>query len=93
MTADPISFDAPRIFQYWLRTVEACMATLNEIRLQRAPKVNSTRIILGFLSPEIYLHVEKAVDCDAIVGLLHQIYIKCEKNVCAHQAWKNYNCN
>ena len=75
LTADPNSSDAPRVFRYWLRTVEDYIATLNEIRRERAPEVSKTRIIRGFLSPEIYPHVEEAGDYDAIVELLRQIYI------------------
>ena len=83
LTADPNSSDAPRVFRYWLRTVKDYIATLNEIRGEGAPEVNKTRIMRGFLSPEIYPHVEEAGYYDAIVELLHQIYIKRKNNVYA----------
>ena len=83
LAADPNYFDAPRVFKYWLRTVEDYIATLNEIPRKGAPEVIKTRIIRGFLSPEIYPHVEKAGDYDAIVELLRQIYITRKNNVYA----------
>ena len=84
LTADSNSSDAQRVFKYWLRTVEDHIATLNQIRREGAPEVNETRIIRGFLPPEIYPFVEEAGDHDAIVGLLRQIFhIKRKNNVYA----------
>ena len=60
LTADSNSSDAPRFFKYWLRIVEDYIAKLNEIRHEGASEVKKTRIIRGFLSPEIYPHVEEA---------------------------------
>ena len=80
---DPNAPDASRVFKYWLQTVEDYIETLNELRHEEAPALNRTRIVRGFLSPEVYPYVEDATDYETIIAQLRLIYVKRKNNIYA----------
>ena len=83
LTTDPSAAEAPRIFKYWLCTIEDYIATLQELRRDADPEINKTRVVRNFLSPEVYSYVEEIQDYDILITTLRQMYIKQKNNVYA----------
>ena len=71
------------MFNFWLRTVEDFISTLQELRRDDDPEVNEKRIIINCLSPVVYPHVEEAETYDMIVQILKALYVKKKNNVYA----------
>ena len=67
---EPGQPDAASVFNFWLRTVEDFISTLEELRRDDDPAVNKRRIIINCLSPAVYPHVEEAETCDRIAQIL-----------------------
>jgi len=73
---EPGQPDAASVFNFWLRTVEDFISTLQELRRDDDPAVNKRRIIINCLSPAVYPHVEEAETYDRIVQILKALYVK-----------------
>ena len=71
------------MFNFWLRTVEDFISTVQEPRRDDNPEVNKKCIIINCLSPAAYPHVEKAETYDMIVQILKALYVKKKNNVYA----------
>ena len=54
LTADPTAADGPRVFKYWIKTVQDYLATFADFRREKDPEINNARIIRSLLSPEIF---------------------------------------
>jgi len=73
---EPGQPDTASVFNFWLRTVENFMSTLQELRRDDDPAVNKRRIIINCLSPAVYSHIEEAETYDRIVQILKALYVK-----------------
>ena len=85
-SVQPEAPEAPRIFNFWLRTVEDFIASLRDYRKEGEPETNKKRIIISCLSPDVFPYVEEAVDYERIVETLKSVslksvYIKKKNNV------------
>ena len=82
LTCDPNSPDAPKIFKFWLRTVEDFIATLEE-NAPNESTINKVRILINCLSPDIYPLIEEEKTYDDIIATLQRTYVKKKNNVFA----------
>ena len=73
---EPGQPDTASVFNFWLRTVEDFISTLQELRREDDPAVNKRRIIINCLSPAVYPHVEEAEIYDRIVQNLKALNVK-----------------
>jgi len=73
---EPGQPDAAGVFNFWLRTVEDFISTLQELRRDDDPAVNKRRIIINCLSLAVYPPVEEAETYDRIVQILKALYVK-----------------
>ena len=74
LSVQPEAPEAPRIFNFWLRTVEDFIASLRDYRKEGEPEINNKRIIISCLSPYVFPYVEQAVDYERIVETLICLY-------------------
>ena len=75
--------EAPRIFNFWLRTVEDFITSLRVYRKEGEPEINKKRIVISCLSPDVFPYVEEAVDYERIVETFKSVYIKKKNSVYA----------
>ena len=83
LSINPDVPDAAKIFKFWLRTIEDFIEGLSEERGENAPAINKKRIIISFLSPEVYPYVEDAESYEDVVAALKRTFIKRKNNVYA----------
>jgi len=79
---EPEQPHAASVLNFWLRTVDDFISTLQELRSDDDPEVNKKRVIINCLSP-VYPHVEEAETYDMIVQFLKALYVKKKNNVYA----------
>jgi len=82
-SVQPEAPEAPRIFNFWLRTVEDFIASLRVYRKEGEPEINKKRIVISCLSPDVFPYVEEAVDYERIVETFKSVYIKKKNSVYA----------
>jgi len=80
---EPEQPHAASVFNFWLRTVDDFISTLQELRRDDDPEVNKKRVVMNCLSPGVYPHVEEAETYDMIVQTLKALYVKKKNNVYA----------
>ena len=77
------------MFNFWLRTVEDFISTVQELRRDDDPEVNKKCIIINCLSPAVNPHVEEAETYDMIVQILKTLYVQKKNNVYARHLLVN----
>jgi len=80
---EPEQPHAASVLNFWLRTVDDFISTLQELRSDDDPEVNKKRVIINCLSPGVSPHVEEAETYDMIVQFLKALYVKKKNNVYA----------
>ena len=71
LSVNPNDANADKIFKFWLRTVEDFIEVLVEAQPAAAREnFNEKRIIIGYLSPDIYAYVEEAQTYERVVEIL-----------------------
>ena len=88
LTTEPTDPDASRVFKYWLATFEnfvesALPARADDNNYDNERQRTKRNLLINFLSPAIYPHVEDCESYDVALQTLKDLYIKPKNKIFA----------